>query len=134
MKEEGSEDITTLNYIEMPLNFLYNINTPKGKFFMGAGPSLGFGISGKSKWKDGTESGSDDVKFGSGEDDDLKPFEIGANVLAGYLFKGGFMVSTNYNMGLSNLFPGDESLYGKITQHNNYFGINIGYIFPGKTK
>src|SRR6187402_1958257 len=39
-----------LNYIEVPLNFVYNIDACHGKVFFGIGPNFGFGISGKSKY------------------------------------------------------------------------------------
>jgi hypothetical protein len=130
--DEGSSDKTTFNYIELPLNFVYNAGTPKGMFFIGAGPSLSIGLSGKDKWKDGSESGSDDIKFGSGDDADLKSFEAGINVLAGYQFKGGFFVAANYDAGVNNIAPDDPQFNTKY--HNRYFGIRIGCMFGGKTK
>jgi hypothetical protein len=127
---ERFTDELTLNYLELPLNFVYNTNSAKGKFFIGAGPSLAFGLSGKDKWESGTEKGSDDIKFGSGEDDDLKAFEAGINVLTGYQFAGGFFIAANYNVGLSNIAIGSGDENGKM--HNNYFGFRIGIMFgPG---
>jgi outer membrane protein with beta-barrel domain len=130
--DEGYSEKTTFNYIELPLNFVYNAGTSKGMFFIGAGPSLGIGLSGKDKWHDGTESGSDDIKFGSGDDTDLKSFEAGINVLAGYQFKGGFFVTANYNAGVNNVAPDDPDFDTKY--HNRYFGISIGYMFSSKAK
>ena len=132
LKEEGFSDNTTLNYLELPLNFVYNAGTPKGMFFIGAGPSLGFGLSGKDKWDDGSESGSDDIKFGSGDDADFKPFEAGINILAGYQFAGGFFVAANYNAALNNILQDDPEFDSKY--HNRYFGIRIGYMFGSKPK
>jgi hypothetical protein len=134
VKEDEFEDKLTFNYIEMPLNFVYNANAGKGKFFVGAGPSLSFGISGKDKWEDGSESGDDDIKFGSGEEDDLKPFEFGANFLTGYRFNSGFQVSANYNLGLSNIANTEGVEAGDYSSHNRYFGISVGYFFQGKKK
>ncbi len=132
-KDDYSNDKTTLNYLELPLNFVYNTTSSKGKFFVGAGPSFSMGLSGKDKWEsDGGGSGSDDIKFGSSDDDDLKPFEMGINFLAGYEFKGGFLVTANYNAGVSNIANGMEGSDG--TMHNRYFGVRIGYMFPGKKK
>ena len=131
-KEEDFTGNTTFNYLELPLNFIYNTNSTKGKFFVGAGPSLAFGLSGKDKWEEGTESGSDKIKFGSGDDDDLKSFDAGINFLAGYKFAGGFLIAANYNAGLSNLGNTDEGDNSKM--HNRYFGIRIGYMFSGKKK
>ena len=132
IKETGTSDKSTFNYLELPLNFVYNAHSAKGKFFVGAGPSLSMGLSGKEKYDDGTNSETTDIKFGSGENDDLKPFEAGINFLAGYQFKDGFLIAANYNAGLSNIAittGGDNS-----KAHNRYFGVRIGYMIPGKVK
>jgi len=133
LKEQSFTDKATFNYLELPLNFVYNTKSAKGKFFIGAGPSFAFGLSGKDKWEDGTEKGSDDIKFGSGDEDDFKAFDAGINFLAGYRFAGGFLIAANYNAGLNNLvntIDGDNS-----KMHNRYFGFRIGYMFStGKKK
>lgn len=128
--DDGSSDNITLNYIEVPLNFVFNTPNPKGMFFIGAGPSLSMGLSGKDKWEDGTGSGTDDIKFGNSEDDDFKSFEAGINILAGYQFSPGFFISANYNAGLSNITAGGSD----PKTHNQYFGIGIGYMFSSKAK
>lgn len=131
LTHENVTDNTTLNYIELPLNFVYNTHSAKGKFFVGAGPALSMGISGKEKW-DGEFPGDEDIKFGSGEEDDFKAFEAGINFLAGYQFKGGFFAAANYYTGLSNIITADDEFDTKY--HNRYFGIRIGFMFPGKKK
>lgn len=131
-KEEGGTDNLTLNYVELPLNFVYNTHSSKGNFFVGAGPSLSMGLSGKDKWDYGGESGTDDIKFGSGDEDNLKAFEAGINFLAGYRFKGGFLVAANYNAGLSNITNNMEGNNSEM--HNRYFGVRLGYMIQGKSK
>jgi len=120
----GDEEKITLSYIDLPLNFVYNV---KG-FFVGAGPALGFGIGGKDKFTSGDITESEDVNFGSG-DEELKPLEISANILAGYKFSNGFFVTANFNPGLSNLSNDSDSKY-----HNSGFGIRLGYMFPQMKK
>jgi hypothetical protein len=96
-------------------------------FFVGLGPSFNLGLSGKSKGDDGDY----DVKFGGGDEDDFKLFEIGLNALIGYQFKGGFFFSANSNTGLNDI--GND--FGYDTEyHNWYVGINIGFMFKGKPK
>lgn len=111
-----------LNYLEVPLDFTYKLDAGSGKLFLGAGPSFAVGMSGK--WKYDGESA--DVTFGSGEED-MKRMDIGANMLAGYQLSNGLFLSLNYNLGLSNISNGSDS-----KDHNNYFGIRIGYLFGGK--
>lgn len=38
-----------LYYAELPVQLTYGVKTTAGKFFFGAGPSLGYGLFGKSK-------------------------------------------------------------------------------------
>lgn len=126
------ESKQTLNYLEVPLNFLFQTEAGTGKFFAGIGPGLGFGLGGKSKDKetiDGTTTEStEDIKFGTNVDTDhYKPFEFSGNFLAGYELSNGVFVAANYNMGFSNL-----SIEGNGTSYKNrYFGIRIGYKFGG---
>lgn len=131
VKESGYTDKSTLNYLELPLNFVFNTHSSKGKFFAGLGPCLSFGLSGKEKYEeDGGHVEKNDIKFGSGENDDLKPFEINGNILAGYQFKGGFFIAANYNAGLSNILNGGDEVDAKY--HNRYFGVRVGIMFSGK--
>jgi predicted porin len=117
---------TTLNYVEAPLNFLYRQNASKG-FFAGAGPSIGFGISGKTK----DDTGEEDVHFGSNPDeDDLKAMDFGANIIAGYLFGNGLQVSGAFNQSFSNLAIGEDASDIKIK--NKYFSVSVGYFFNRK--
>jgi hypothetical protein len=125
---------STINLIEVPVNFLYNSNGAGGNFFAGAGPSLGFGISGNSRttYSDGTPEESSDIKFGNTIDDDLKGLDLGANLIAGYCLKSGLMFSVNYNFGLSNLVPKPE---GNEKMKSHYIGIKLGWMLGGdKTK
>lgn len=92
----------------------------------GGGPSLSFGISGTSKAESGGTKTSEKVKFGNSDNDDMKSFDLGANILAGYQFKKGFLIAANYNIGLSNLAPGSDPDKGKLK--SSYFGIKLGYV------
>ena len=98
----------TLNYLELPLNFVYNAPAGNGKFFIGAGPVLGFGLSGKTKVESGGEEQTEDVNFGDAEDE-VKSFEFAGNVLAGYECASGLYFQANYNPGFSNLSNAPDS-------------------------
>ena len=116
---DGSSKLTTtLNYIEVPATFIYNAPTKTGKVFLGVGPMFDYGVSGTFK----DETGKSDVHFGNNEADDLKPFNLGVNFMAGYEFAKGFFVSANYDLGVSNLSPVSD-----VTYKGHYFGFRIGY-------
>lgn len=129
--EPGSNDEVSLrlNYIEVPLNMVYHSPGKNGHFFVGAGPSLAYGISGKAKTNNPDPGNPEETKlhFGSTAEDIAKPFEIAANILAGYQFKGGFLIAANYNFGLNNISP-----EASIKERTTYFGLRIGYMFAGK--
>lgn len=118
----------TLNYLELPLNFVYNAPAGNGKFFIGAGPVFGFGLSGKNKVESGGEEQTEDVNFGDGEDE-LKSFEFAGNVLAGYECASGLYFQANYNPGFSNLSNMPDS-----ELKTTYFGLRIGYFFGADKK
>ncbi len=130
IKEEGTTDKLTTNYLELPLNFVYNIYSAKGIFFAGGGPSIGVGLFGKDRYSDYTHSETTNILFG--ESADIKPYEAGINLLAGYRFKRGFIVTLNYNAGLNNTATTIDDYSSKM--HNRYFGLRIGYMIPGKRK
>ena len=150
--ESGSENIfgetfsydikatTKLSYLELPLNFVYNHTLTSGSLFIGAGPSISYGLGGDIDLKytitidNETDSGSEsaNVKFDgkkSDEADDdnyhLKALEIGGNFIAGYRFNNGLFIQGTYNLGLNDIDPNDNS---KVK--NRYFGIGIGYFLP----
>jgi hypothetical protein len=111
----------TVSCIEVPFNFLYNVPGNTGNFFIGAGPSFAFAISGIGKSDDGSNSTSENLKIGNSEDDDIRELTWGQNFTTGYCFKKGFLLSLNYNLGMSNMIPG-ETNGDKLK--SSYFGLN----------
>lgn len=128
----GGETITInwrarLNYLELQLPVLYKTNGERGNFFLGAGPTLSYAISGRSKLNvTGEVRENRKVNFGNAEDDDLRPFDVGANVLIGYMLKSGFFVSANYNMGLLNLTAGEDAK--DLSNRFDYYSLKIGWM------
>ncbi|NGM61683.1 PorT family protein [Sphingobacterium sp. SGG-5] len=103
--------------IEVPINALYYIPTgTRGAIFVGAGPYVGYAISGKhrAKWSGIDNEGVDnegadingsisrDIDF-SGDDKEMKRFEAGVNFLIGYKLSNGFLINAGYGLGLTNL-------------------------------
>lgn len=129
-EDAGEKGSMNINCIEVPVNFLYNTNGGSGTFFVGAGPSFAFNMSGKMKHNDGTGEVEEDIEIGNDKDnDDIKSLDAGGNFLAGYRFSNGFFLSAGYNLGLSNL-----SLYSDDEESikSSYFSIKIGFMLKGK--
>ncbi len=121
-KTEGTDGITeTLDYLVVPLNLAYKfpINND-AKFFLQAGPYIGYALSGKDKYSDGT----DDIKFG--EKGGMKRGDFGIGVGAGLEF-GAIVASLNYELGLSNML--DDATY---KQKNKVIQISVAYMFGAK--
>lgn len=119
-----------LMYLEIPVNAVFNFNG----FYIGAGPYLAYGISGKDKVSMRATGGGvtlstedeSDVKFGSGEDE-VKPLDYGLNALAGYQLKNGLNFGLNYGLGLgknANTTNGDNSNFS-----NRVFSVLVGFSF-----
>jgi hypothetical protein len=134
----------TINFIEIPMNFVYMAPAGMGTFFIGAGPSIGFGISGDYEFTNTTtfpgiptvtSTGKGDVNFDGKKDSEvpandtdvhLKRIDFGANALAGYKLSNGLFLNVGYAYGFSNLNPNDnESL------KTRGFNIKLGYMFGG---
>jgi hypothetical protein len=111
----------TPGFIEIPVNALYKLDLSSAKLLLFAGPYFAFGISGSYE-EDGE---STDINFGSGEDNDMKPFDFGINLGVGAEIKN-FQVSAQYGLGLANLAPvtsDDTEMKVKV------IGISVAYLF-----
>jgi hypothetical protein len=129
-----------LSYLELPLNFVYLQPSQKGaSFFIGAGPSVSLGLSGKAtahiiEISDGDRVETDqtaNVKFDGKEnpkDDNqhYKAVEFGINFLTGFQLKNKMYIAGNFNQGLTNINV-DKADNGKT--HTMYFGLTLGYFF-----
>lgn len=133
----SQESTISTNYLEIPLNILYKFEAGGGNIFVGAGPSIGYGLSGKDKYKNTigttTSEGSANIKFdgkdnatATGNDEHLKALDFGANFLAGYQLSNNLFFKASYTIGLSNINPDDNS-----SLKNKGFGFTIGYMFGG---
>ena len=119
---DGIKATTSLNYLEIPVNMFYS---KRNRFFFGFGPSFAWGLSGKMK----VENESVKLNFGNDAEDDLKPFEVGLNLMAGFQFENHLFIDLNINTGMNNLSNDDSFKFS-----NAYLGIRLGYTFTKKTK
>ena len=136
----GSSKIT-LNYIQVPLNVVYNLELGKsGKLFFGLGPEVAFGISGNSK----NSSGKTKVKFDGKETDSsggdnykhLKRTDFGVTVLAGFQLEMGAFAKIGYTLGLTDIDPdkNNSDPYFRSSYKNRGLSICVGYMLGGKKK
>ena len=112
-----------ISYLEIPVNFLYKPVLGEGKLLLGFGPYAAFGVGGKYK----VGNTSTDIKFGS-DPDQIKRFDAGANLLAGYEFSNKLSFQLNAGLGLVNLANREQG-DSKSSLKNTGFGISAGYRF-----
>lgn len=123
---------TNLNYIDLPVNLVYTIPLKIISIYIGAGPSISYGISGKMKYTgfianengqpvavdEAIDAFKKEAKGGAG----LTPVDVSANAIAGLKFTNGFFVNAGYLGSIRNLAEGD----GK---YKNYgFQLTLGYL------
>jgi len=101
-----------LNYLELPVVFTYNLAVGNNKAYFGIGPSVGYGISGKTKITYGISIPNEPVfketeKVSSFKKDEdggagFKRFDAGATAIAGMQFNNGAFVNLSGVYGLTN--------------------------------
>ena len=120
--ENTTQNILSL---DIPINAVYTIPAGQsGAVFIGAGPYVGYHLSGKVKQGDQ----SLDMSFGDAPED-VKRFDYGANFQLGYKLSNGFLIHGNYGLGLADLtnFPEVDNL--SIKGYNRVLSFGIGYEF-----
>ncbi|WP_293903575.1 porin family protein [Sphingobacterium sp. UBA5670] len=109
--------------LDIPVNLVAKLPTGgSGNFFIGAGPYVGFALSGKNKQNIGGVKTEQDVEFGSGDGDELKRTDFGVNFLAGYQLSNGFQINAGYGLGLTNLSP-----VSNLSTKNRVWSVGIGF-------
>lgn len=126
---DGSASVNLMS-VEVPVNAVYYIPAGySGSIFLGAGPYVGFNISGKEK-ADGAFGelfqidGERDIKF-TGDDKDLNLIDAGVNFLGGFKFNNGFLINAGYGLGLTNLNPNDNG----DAISNRVLSFGVGFQF-----
>ena len=123
-----------ISYLELPLSFLYKPVLGNGRFFLGFGPYLGYGIGGKAKYSINNTTTEEDIEFTNEYDDSqslsqFKPFDFGANVFFGYELAMGFSFQLNTQLGLAKINPDPMDSEDESSWKNTGFGISLGYRF-----
>lgn len=118
-------DLTsTLNYLELPLLVKFNFGETN-KFFVMAGPSIGYMFSDNTKDGAGNNIEFEDIlKLTGSTDEDISRVELGAHLGAG-VGLGPVIIDIRYILGISNLakdFPDAEV-------HNTGFGGGVSWMF-----
>ncbi|MDD4373672.1 MAG: porin family protein [Bacteroidales bacterium] len=112
-----------LLYIDIPLTARTTFDVGGAKIYGTFGPYLSMGLSGKYKFEDGSESEEEDVKWGSGDEDDLKRLDFGLTIGAG-LALNAIEVGLSYNLGLANVASTSD---GGFKSNHRVIGVSVAY-------
>jgi hypothetical protein len=134
-----------LNYLDISPSLSFNVSDAMS---LSVGPYLAFAMSGnvKSEWSakgngvDESESDSEAIDFGDGDDDDgIKAMDFGLNIGASYSINDAMSVSAGYALGLTNLIYIDDDMkdaYDAMDEDlpsikNSGIFLTFGYTFGG---
>lgn len=126
----------TINYLELPLSFLYRPLLGTGHLLLGFGPYVAYGLSGKTDIDVIGIEGERDIKFDNEYSSAIpygeyfKRFDFGANLFFGYELENGLFVQLNTQLGLAKINAENTNFPDADTSlKNTGFGLSIGYMF-----
>ncbi len=123
----GSEITQNTMWLDVPVNFVGKFPLVVGNLFVGAGPYVGFGLSGKNKYSVNEGSTTSESEFEFGKDNTLKGTDFGVNFLAGFKLGNGLLLNANYGLGLTNI-AGSNNIWSDDIK-NRGFSVGIGVEF-----
>jgi hypothetical protein len=109
-----------LNYIEVPVNFLYKIKiAPSLRLQLGGGPYIGYGISEVINTNDNSTA----LNFNSSHKYLYNNPDYGINFIVGIRIKNKFIIDGGYALGLANLAS------NSYVMQNRVISFSVGYLF-----
>lgn len=122
-----SEYTASFLFIGVPVNFSYYIPVKKsGDIIVSAGGYYGVNVGGEYEFVSGYEDNGESIlvkeKIPYGKGEEFRRDDYGLNFGLGYKFSKGFLINTEYTIGLRNhgSFPGEKV-------HSKGLSIGIGY-------
>lgn len=112
-------------WLEVPVNLVAKVPMGNSNFFIGAGPYIGFGLSGKNKYDSDWVSAEEEFEFGS--DGTLKSTDFGVNFIAGFHLGQGFLIHAGYGLGLSDIRASNNEFFPEDRLTNRVFSVGLGF-------
>lgn len=138
IEDDDLEDMRAklrMNYLEVPVLAKLSFGNKKLQFFLTAGPSVGYWVSGRSEWAyAGLEENKayvfrKDYKHGLKEN----RLDVGANVGFGVAYPlgtGKLNLDVRYGLGLSDISKYEDDRPDHITKDGHRtFGVSVAYLF-----
>jgi len=114
-------------WIEVPVNLVAKFPVQDaGSFFLGAGPYVAFGISGKNKYE-GAWTTTREFEFD--KDGTLKGTDFGLNFIGGFQMANGLMIHGGYGLGLTDLRGSNNEFFPDNKLTNRVWTVGLGFAF-----
>jgi hypothetical protein len=129
--QSGSRDEVKLNYIEVPVNFVYKPLVGMGNMVLGFGPYVAYAINGNVEQGGSTRNIDFDAAYNANDvATQFRKFDAGGNFLAGYEFANRMSLQLNAQLGLVNVNKEHPNHADDQTRwRNTGFGLSVGYRF-----
>jgi hypothetical protein len=132
LHEDGKQ---TYQYLELPVNVLYNIKIKSSKIFVGGGPYMGYLFSVVGQKNTSVNNGAPvftetkrDVGGNNSTSGNFKSTDFGLNGLLGFGLKNGLLFSYSISYGFTNIIANQGTNPTPITK-NRVMNFSLGYEF-----
>lgn len=122
---DGDKDAITLEYLEVPLNGVLNVDMGTGKLQIFAGPYMGYCVSAKWKYLSDEDNETESIDIGTSDGDVIKPIDLGFNIGLGFRYEN-IQIQGGYNGSFATIsnIEDDQALNNVISLSFAYF-INL---------
>lgn len=117
-----------LQYIDLPVEFVYSPGFGWGRPWVGVGLYAGVLVSGTIKTQGGS---SQSAMIGNKANDNFQPADFGYTLSFGLATKPGFLFGIDYQHGFSRIVPNSSQQTGqpRLQTRNSIWGMYLGWIF-----
>jgi len=119
---DGDKDAITLEYLEVPLNGVLNVDMGTGKLQIFAGPYLGYCVNAKYKYLSDEDNETESIEIGTSDDDEIKPIDLGFNIGLGFRFEN-IQIQGGYSGSFTSIFNYDDDEKAL----NNVISLSFAY-------
>jgi hypothetical protein len=104
IENQPTNTIYKISYLTLFATMVYAIQMQKCRWLLGAGPVFAFGLSGKEKWKDYSNSGENELNF----DNQLTRFQAGLTLMTGFMLSNGMLLYLSYCYLFTDVFQSGD--------------------------
>jgi hypothetical protein len=116
----------SLNYIEVPIQLVYTVESGTGHLSFGAGVYIAYGLSSKAVITSNGQTRTFTDDFGPNADQ-YRRNDVGGRLSIDYELPSGLSIGTYYAPGFTDLNNPSAISLGNVATHNSVLGISIGY-------